>query len=59
MDVKTLKDSFDCVTTVEKNDITEMDPRMFLEIDIETHTRQFKVKIVRNVSKIYLDLRNR
>lgn len=59
MDVKALKDPFDCVTTVEKNDIIEMDPRMFLAIEIETHTRQFKVKIVRNVYKIYLDLRNR
>lgn len=31
MDVKALKDPFDCVTTVEKNIIIEMDsPTMFL-----------------------------
>lgn len=46
MDVKALKDPFDCVTTVEKNIIIDMDsPRMLIEIEIETHTRQFKVEI--------------
>lgn len=46
MDVKALTDPFDSVTTVEKNIIIEMySPRMFLGIEIETHSRQFKVEI--------------
>lgn len=46
MDVKALRDHFDCVTTVKKDIIIDMDsPRMFLGIGIETHTRQFKVEI--------------